>query len=140
VFYAMARDGAFLRSLAELHPRYRTPARAIVLQGVWAVVLVLIGNIGVLVNGVVFADWIFFGLGAASIFAIRRRATSSAMFRVPGYPIVPIFFVLAAIVAVASAILSYPRESLLGVGMLVFGAVLYLTRVRRGELPSGTPL
>jgi basic amino acid/polyamine antiporter, APA family len=132
VFYALAQDGVFLRSLSVLHPRFRTPARAIVLQGVWAIILVLIGNIGVLVNGVVFADWIFFGLGAASIFVIRRRdRTTTPAFRVPGYPFVPAFFVLAALVAVASAILAYPKESALGVGLLAVGAGLFNIFSRR---------
>ena len=134
VFYALAQDGAFLRSLTQLHPRYDTPARAILVQGVWTVVLVLIGEIGLLVNGVVFADWIFFGLGAASIFAIRRRSSSDAPYKVPGYPIVPAFFVLAAIAAVASAVYQYPKESLVGVGMLVIGALIYRWSRQRSAL------
>jgi APA family basic amino acid/polyamine antiporter len=135
VFYALARDGVFLRSLAELHPRFGTPARAIVLQCIWTIVLVMVGSIGALVNGVVFADWIFFGLGAASIFVVRRRsaATSSgaSRFRVPGYPVVPLFFVLSAIVAVSSAVITYWRESLLGALLLGAGAVLYEAQARR---------
>lgn len=126
VFYALAKDGAFLNSLAELHPRFHTPARAIILQGGWAIVLVAIGNIALLVNGVVFADWIFFGLGAASLFIFRRRAADGVVaFRTPGYPWVPGFFVLAAMVAVGSAVMSYPKESLVGVGLLGMGAVLF---------------
>lgn len=130
VFYALAQDGAFLHSLAEIHPRFHTPARAIVLQGFWAVVLVAIGNIELLVNGVVFADWIFFGLGGASLFIFRRRAADGQVaYQTPGYPWVPGFFVLAAMVAVGSAVMSYPRESLIGVGMLALGVVLFaLTR------------
>jgi APA family basic amino acid/polyamine antiporter len=129
VFYALAQDGAFLRSLAQLHPRFGTPAHAIAIQGIWTIVLILIGNIGALVNGVVFADWIFFGLGAASIFVIRRRAgTPTPSFRTPGYPLVPMFFVLAATAAVASAIAAYPKESLLGILALAVGAGLYLVR------------
>ena len=130
VFYAMARDGVFLQALAEIHPRFNTPARAIVLQGVWAILLVLVGSIGALVNGVVFADWIFFGLGAASLFVYRKRAGDEVTFRTPGYPVVPVFFVLAAIVAVGSAVSTYPRESLIGVAMLSVGAVFYLVRKR----------
>ncbi len=126
VFYALAQDGAFLKSLTELHPKYHTPAKAIVLQGAWTIVLILIGEIGLLVNGVVFADWIFFGLGAASIFAIRRRNGNEAPYRVPGYPIVPAFFVLSAVAAVASAVYQYPMESLIGVAMLGVGSVIYL--------------
>ena len=130
VFYAMARDGVFLHALAEIHPRFNTPAKAIVLQGIWAILLVLVGSIGALVNGVVFADWIFFGLGAASLFAFRKRAGDGVTFRTPGYPVVPGFFVLAAIVAVGSAVSTYPRESLIGVAMLSIGAVFYLVRKR----------
>lgn len=132
VFYALAKDGAFLNGLAEIHPRFHTPARAIVLQGVWAIVLVAIGNIGLLVNGVVFADWIFFGLGAASLFVFRRRESVTAVaYRTPGYPWVPAFFVFAAVVAVGSAVISYPKESLIGVVMLALGVGLFaLTRKR----------
>lgn len=140
VFYAMARDGVFFRALAEVHPRFKTPAKAIVLQGVWAILLVIVGSIGALVNGVVFADWIFFGLGAASLFVFRRRGTADVgddgdtrgpVFKTPGYPVVPIFFVICAIVAVGSAVVTYPRESLLGVVMLVVGTVFYVVRRRQ---------
>lgn len=131
VFYAMSRDGAFLPALAEIHPRFGTPAKAIVLQGVWASILVAIGSIGVLVNGVVFADWIFFGLGAASLFVIRRRQGDVASFRTPGYPVVPVFFIIAAVVAVASAVGTYPRESLIGLGLLLIGSATYRMRKSR---------
>jgi len=132
VFWAMSQDGSFLRSIAALHPRYGTPARAIGLQAGWAIVLVLIGNIGALVNGVVFADWIFFGLGAASIFVLRRDDGHSG-YRVPGYPVVPAFFVLAAIAAVVSAILAYPKESGLGALMLLVGALLFHWKYRASK-------
>ena len=133
VFYAMAQDGVFLRSLANVHPRFHTPATAIVLQGIWAVVLVVIGNIGMLVNGVVFADWIFFGLGAASLFVYRRQS-ADAPYRTPGFPVVPAFFVLAAVAAVTSAVISYPKESLIGVGMLLAGSILYRLFVKANRL------
>ncbi|MGH7469264.1 MAG: APC family permease [Longimicrobiales bacterium] len=151
VFYALANDGVFLRSLAQLHPRFGTPARAIMLQGTWTVVLILVGNIGALVNGVVFADWIFFGLGAASIFMVRKRMGvtdvsgvtgvtgvsgtrgAAGMFRVPGYPWVPLFFVLAALAAVSSAIRQYPLESLVGGLLLGVGAGLHSVQTRRAS-------
>jgi APA family basic amino acid/polyamine antiporter len=99
-----------------------------VLQGVWASGLVLAGSIGALVNGVVFADWIFFGLGAASLFVFRRRAQDAGSFRTPGYPLVPGFFVLAAIIAVGSAVITYPLESMIGVGMLAAGCLFYFVK------------
>jgi basic amino acid/polyamine antiporter, APA family len=128
VFYAMARDRVFFNGLADLHPRFHTPAKAIALQGLWGVVLVIAGSIGALVNGVVFADWIFFGLGAASLFVFRQRDQTSTAFRTPGYPVVPAFFVIAAIIAVASAVMTYPKESLIGIGMLAAGCVFYFVR------------
>lgn len=130
VFWAMAQDGAFLPSIAALHPKYRTPARAIALQGVWAIVLVLVGSIGALVNGVVFADWIFFGLGAASVFVLRRRDDDHSGYRVPGFPFVPAFFVVAAMAAVVSAVIAYPMESGIGTLMLVVGALLFRWQYR----------
>jgi APA family basic amino acid/polyamine antiporter len=129
VYFALARDDVFLPSLAVVHPRFHTPARAIALQGIWAIVLVLIGSIGRLVNGVVFADWIFFGLGAASLFVMRRRLPQ-ASFMAPLYPWLPGFFVVAAAIAVLSAIIAYPLDSLLGAGVMLLGAGLYFIRNR----------
>ena len=131
VFYAMARDRVFFSALADVHPRFQTPAKAIALQGVWAIFLVVVGSIGALVNGVVFADWIFFGLGAASLFVYRKRQSDAPSFQTPGYPIVPIFFIIAAIVAVGSAVLTYPRESVIGVVLLAAGCAAYVIARKR---------
>lgn len=138
VYFALAGEGVFLPWLAHVHPRFGTPARAIALQAMWACLLALAGSIGVLVNGVVFADWIFFGLGAASLFVIRRREpgspsdpTATTPFRVPAYPWLPAFFVAAAALAVASAVATHPFESLLGAGLLGVGAAVYVRGRRR---------
>src|SRR5690606_5052454 len=101
VYQAMARDGAFLPALARLHPRYRTPAGALLFQAAWAILLTLSGTYGQLLDYVVFGDWIFFGLTAATLFVFRARDRNAASgdlvgFRTPGYPIVPLLFVLAA--------------------------------------------
>ena len=126
VFYALGQDHAFFRALSEVHPRYRTPTRAIALQGIWTIVLIIIGNIGMLVNGVVFADWIFFGLGGASIFFIRRKANApSGAYRTPLYPLLPAFFVLCAITVVVATILQFFVQSMIGFALLIVGAVLW---------------
>ena len=73
VYYAMAADGAFFPPLARLHPRFGTPGAAILLQSAWAIVLALTGRYGDLLDTVVFADWIFFGLTVAGLFVLRGR-------------------------------------------------------------------
>jgi basic amino acid/polyamine antiporter, APA family len=105
VFYAMANDNLFFKKLAEVHPRFRTPAAAVVALGVWSCVLASIGKFAELANGVIFIGWIFYGLGAAAIFPLRRVSNASALpYRVPGYPWTPLVFVLAAAAIVGNAV------------------------------------
>jgi APA family basic amino acid/polyamine antiporter len=108
VFYAMASDKLFFRKLAGVHPRFKTPAAAIIGLGVWSAVLVCAGELGTfssLIGGVIFIGWIFYGLGAAAIFPIRRASAGRPIpYRVPGYPWTPILFVLAAAAIVGNAI------------------------------------
>ena len=128
IFFAMARDGAFFQKVASVHPRYGSPHIAILLMGGWAIVLLLItkGEIGALLSGVVFADWIFFGLGAASVFVLRhKRPDAERPYRALGYPVVPAFFVLAAALGVVSSFIATPRLSLIWSLLLVVGVVVY---------------
>jgi APA family basic amino acid/polyamine antiporter len=108
VFYAMAKDKLFFMKLAEVHPRFKTPAAAIIGLGVWSAVLVCAGELGTfskLIEGVIFIGWIFYGLGAAAIFPIRRASADRPIpYRVPGYPWTPILFVLVAAIIVGNAI------------------------------------
>jgi len=105
VFYAMANDNLFFKKLAEVHPRFRTPANAVIALGVWSAVLASAGKFAELIGGVIFIGWIFYGLGAAAIFPIRRASKGKAIpYRVPGYPWTPLVFVLAASLIVANAI------------------------------------
>ncbi|HYL10145.1 MAG TPA: amino acid permease [Candidatus Acidoferrales bacterium] len=105
VFYAMAADKLFFRKLAEVHPKFLTPAFAVTALGVWSAVLAVAGNFTELIGGVIFIGWIFYGLGAASIFPLRRIAAQTARpYSTPGYPWTPALFVLAAAALVANAI------------------------------------
>jgi APA family basic amino acid/polyamine antiporter len=105
VFYAMAKDELFLKTLAEVHPRFHTPANAIVALCAWSAVLTFAGKFSELIGGVVFIGWIFYGLGAAAIFPLRAALQGKAIpYRVPGYPWTPIVFVLAAAAVVGNAI------------------------------------
>jgi APA family basic amino acid/polyamine antiporter len=108
VFYAMANDKLFFKKLAEVHPRFLTPAAAIVGLGLWSAVLVCAGELGsfsALIGGVIFIGWIFYGLGAAAIFPFRRASAGQPIpYHVPGYPWTPMLFVLAAAAIVGNAI------------------------------------
>ncbi|HYN05876.1 MAG TPA: amino acid permease [Vicinamibacterales bacterium] len=135
VYYAMAKDGAFLPALAKLHPRFQTPGAAIVLQSVWAIALAVTGEYEDLLKTVVFADWIFFGLTVAGLFVLRPRMTGdSTGYRTPGYPWLPAFFVLVAIVVVFSTIRADPVRQAVGAGLLLLGIpVYYLFKRRSGH-------
>ncbi len=105
VFYAMANDNLFFKQLAEVHPRFRTPAAAVIALGVWSAVLAAAGKFAELIGGVIFIGWIFYGLGAAAIFPLRRASQGKPIpYRVPGYPWTPIVFVLAAAAIVGNAV------------------------------------
>jgi basic amino acid/polyamine antiporter, APA family len=132
VFQAMAADGVFFPALARLHPVYRTPSAALVLQATWAVVLTLSGTFGQLVSYVTFGDWIFFGLTAASLFVYRTRDPSPAAgFRVPGYPWAPALFVIAAAYVVVSAVVANPGHAVVGAGLIVTGVPVYMLARRK---------
>ena len=131
VFQAMAADGLFFSRLAKLHPIYRTPTAAILLQAAWAVVLTLTGTFAQLVDYVAFGDWIFFGLTAAAVFRYRLRDSHmeavgpSGSFRVPGHPWTTGLFVAAAAYVVISSVLASPRNALIGSGLLALGFPVY---------------
>ena len=129
MFQAMAQDGLFFRKLAELHPRYRTPTAAILAFSGWTIVLTLSGTFNQLVDYVVFGDWIFFALAVATLFVYRRRdrlaGVSGGGFRVPGYPLLPAVFVVAALYVVASSIGANPRNAAIGTGLLLLGVPVY---------------
>jgi APA family basic amino acid/polyamine antiporter len=105
VFFAMSNDDLFFKKLAAVHPRYGTPAAAVLALGIWSAVLAIVGEFAKLTNGAMFIGWIFYGLGAAAIFPIRRASKAKALpYRVPGYPLTPLIFVLAAAAIVGNAI------------------------------------
>ncbi len=114
VFYAMANDRLFFKKLAEVHPRFQTPAAAIVALGVWSAILSCAGKFAELASGAIFIGWIFYGLGAAAIFPIRRASKGLPIpYRVPGYPWTPLIFVLVAAAIVGNAVFlafSDPRQ------------------------------
>ena len=140
VYYAMAADGLFFRGVARLHPRFRTPSLAIVLQAGWAIALALTGTYAALVDTVVFADWIFFGLTVASVLVFRRRVPLASRppggFRAPLYPLLPILFAIVSAGVVASVVASNPVRSAVGAALLLAGVPAFLYWRRRAPMPA----
>lgn len=133
IYYAMAADGLFFRKVAEIHPRFHTPAFAIVLQSVWAVVLILFwGTFENLISYVVFTDWIFFALGGFSVIVLRRTMPDAPRpYRVPGYPWVPLFFVATSSWFVATTLIQKPEQAWAGIFFLGLGVPVYYYWKRR---------
>jgi APA family basic amino acid/polyamine antiporter len=129
VYYAMAADRVFLTALAHLHPRFQTPWVAIVIQSTWTCVLALTGRYEQLLNYVVFADWIFFGLTVATVFVFRRRSPlverPPGTFRSPGYPLIPLAFVAVAAFVVLSVVRDDPSSALRGALLLALGVPVF---------------
>ena len=136
VYYAMARDGLFFHRLAEVHPRFHTPAFAVMAGSVWAAALAVTGTFEQLFTYVVFSGWIFYALGAASLFIYRRRSPEvSGLYRVPGYPWTPLLFILAAAALVINTIATQPVRAAVGLGIVLLGAPAYLIwRSRKSEV------
>jgi APA family basic amino acid/polyamine antiporter len=135
VYFAMAEDRIFFRGVAWIDPRTHVPVVAIILQGVWAIVIALTGTYAQVVNYVVAMDSFFFGLTAVCLFVLRRRAaaeSSSAIeFHVPGHPWTTLLFIAAEWIVVVSTFAHDPKRSLIGLGIAIAGLpAYYLWRVK----------
>jgi APA family basic amino acid/polyamine antiporter len=139
IYYAMAADGVFFGKVAEIHPRFHTPAFSIVFQSLWAVVLILFwGTFENLISYVVFTDWIFFALAGASVIVLRRTMPDATRpYRVPGYPWVPLFFVGTSVCFVVMTLIAKPAQAWAGLGFLGLGVpVYYAWKSRARHLPK----
>lgn len=127
IYFAMANDGLFFRRVAEVHPRFHTPAFAIIAQSAWAVVLILFwGTFENLISYVVFTDWIFFGLAGAAVFVFRRTMPDAERLSpVPLYPLTPAFFVAVSVWFVAMTLVERPAQAWAGLLFLALGVPVY---------------
>lgn len=132
VYYAMAEEGLFFPVFGRISARFRAPVFAIIVQGVWAAGLTLLGSFQELFTYVVFVGWIFYGLAVAGVIVLRiRRPKLARPFRVPGYPWLPALFTIAALGITVSAILASPIHALLGAALVLSGLPLYVVFVTR---------
>ena len=131
VYFAMAEDGIWPKWFAAVHPRYQTPHRAILLQGIWACVLLTTGSYRALFTRVIYTEWIFFALMALGLMLARRNPDYAPRYRVWGYPVVPAFFAIAALAVVVNQIASDPVDSAIGLGIVLAGLPLYYWLARK---------
>jgi APA family basic amino acid/polyamine antiporter len=129
VYFAMAEDRIFFRGVAWIDPRWHVPVVAIVLQGVWAIVIALTGTYSQVVNYVVAMDSLFFGLTALCLFVLRRQAAAEGSlaieYRVPGHPWTTLLFIAAEWVVVVSTFAHDPKRSLIGLAIAIAGLPAY---------------
>ncbi len=136
VYLAMANDGLLFRSLAAVHPVYRTPSRAIVLQGVWASVLIATNTFRVLFTRVVYTEWIFFALLACSLYFLRKRPGYAPAFRFNGYQFWVALFVVSSATIVVTQFVTDPAESATGLLLVLSGLPVYYLWSRRHPTPG----
>jgi basic amino acid/polyamine antiporter, APA family len=126
VYFAMARDGMFVRAAGRVHPRFHTPAAAIVAQSVWSSVLVLSGTLAQLVTYTGFAVVLFAGIAVSTLFVLRRRdGHAPRPFSALGYPWAPAIFVAACAAMVANSFWRDPASSLAGAALIAAGVPVY---------------
>lgn len=143
MYFSMARDGVFFQRLASVHPRFSTPAFAVVALAGWSILLAATGTFEQLLTYVVFTGWVFYALGALSIFAYRRRSPEAVRpFRVPGYPVTPLLFVLSAGLLVANTVVTQPGRAGAGIAVVLLGAPVFAfwrSRARRRKSDQSLP-
>jgi len=137
VVYALAKDGLFPEAFGKVHPRFRTPGFAIVIQAVWTSLLCFSGRYDQLYTYSIFAVILAYaGTGVALLIFRRRLPNLPRPYRCSGYPLVPIVFVVTSLALAANTIREQPRETLAGLGILILGLPVYLWMRRRAAHPS----
>jgi len=133
-YFAMARDGVFFPSVGKVHPRYRTPAAALLIQGVWAILLASSGTYKQLYTYVIFTGWLFYASATFAVVVLRRkRPDLSRPYRVWGFPVVPLVFSAAALAIVGNALIRSPLESGIGLALVLAGVPIFLIWQRRAK-------
>jgi APA family basic amino acid/polyamine antiporter len=133
--YAMARDRLFFESLGKASQKTHVPVNALIVQGIWVCILALSGSFDKLTDYAMFASWIFYGLGTASVFIFRKRMPDAPRaYRTWGYPVIPVLFILVTIYLIVSTIWTSPLQALSGLGLIALGLPLYAywSRKRHG--------
>ncbi len=133
--YAAARDGLFFSSVARVHPIHHTPSVSIIVLSLWSCLLVLSGKYDDLFNLVIFASWILYGMTAAAVLVLRKKQPNLLRpYRTLGYPVVPVLFILGAGILLVTTAVERPRESAMGIGLILAGVPFYAYWKRQAAL------
>jgi APA family basic amino acid/polyamine antiporter len=130
VYYAMARDGVFFKAVANVHPRFGTPTRAVAIQATLASVLVLLGTFQQILSYFIFVTVAFLALTVVGLIMLRRREGAAA-YQTPGYPLTPALFLILVVVLLVLLGGHDPKQAALGVGVVALGVPVYLLAFRR---------
>jgi APA family basic amino acid/polyamine antiporter len=126
VYYAMAKDGLFFRSVAKLHPTYKTPAVSLMVQMVWTCILCISGSYGQLLDYIVFAVLVFYILTIGALFVLRRTHPDAARpYRAIGYPILPAIYILMALFIDVVLLRYKPQYTWPGLIIVLLGIPVY---------------
>ncbi len=132
VYYAMARDGLFFRSVGRLHPRFRTPHLSLIVQAIWASVLCLSGSYGQLLDYTIFAVLLFYVLTLVGLFVLRRtRPDAPRPYRALGYPWLPAIYIVMALFIDVVLLLYKPQYTWPGLVIVLLGIPVYFLWSRR---------
>jgi APA family basic amino acid/polyamine antiporter len=135
VYYAMAKDGLFFRSVAKLHPTYKTPAVSLMVQMLWTCVLCVSGSYGQLLDYIIFAVLVFYILTIVGLFVLRRtRPDAPRPYRAIGYPVLPAIYIVMALFIDIVLLRYKPQYTWPGLGIVLLGIPVYFLWSRR----SGT--
>jgi APA family basic amino acid/polyamine antiporter len=127
----MARDRLFIPAAAVIHPRYGSPARAIIIQAMLASLLVLVGTFNTIISYFVFVVVIFIALTVAALFVLRHKAPARIPYPTPGYPVTPVIFLLLLGLLLFLLGAHSPKQALMGVGVVAMGLPVYYLLFRR---------
>jgi len=134
--FAQARDGLFFSRFGRMHPRFQTPAFAIVVGGIWTAVLIVSGSYETLYSYSILAAWIFYTLGVLAVSVFRRTMPDAIRpYRMWGYPYTVWVFVCVSVWFILNALIMTPRPSLAAFGMIAIGAVAYRIWRKSAAMP-----
>lgn len=134
LYYAMAKEGVFFKGAAYIHPKHNTPSKAILYQAILSSLLVLSGSFDQLTDMLVFASFIFYGATAVGVFVLRVKMPDAPRpYKVWGYPVVPVIFILFCALLIIITTFSKPHEAMFGLVLILSGIPLYFYWTRKSQ-------